>query len=202
MNRVFENDKEGTTAFLDKGIFPKYKLLEQCVFEVDPLLEERPEIVVFKKVCKQQRYIGFFSDESIGYKYSNKLMASKPLSPNMIELLQTVNTLLGTEFNGLLVNKYMDGNDYIGAHSDSEIGLDAVGGVVGLSFGAERTFRIRCKQTKKIVHEEQTTNGSILQMGGGFQKLYTHEIPIQKKIKEARTSITFRKHISNINIFH
>jgi alkylated DNA repair dioxygenase AlkB len=193
MIRVFEKDK-GSTAFLDKGSFPKYKLLEQCVFEVDPLLEERPEIYVYNKMCKQQRYIGFFSDESVGYKYSNKLMASKPLSPKTTELIQTVNTLLGTEFNGILVNKYMDGNDYIGAHSDSEIGLDARGGVVALSFGAERTFRIRCKHTKKILHEEQTTNGSILQMGGAFQKLYTHEIPVQKKIKEARTSITFRKH--------
>jgi alkylated DNA repair dioxygenase AlkB len=193
MNRVFENNKEGG-AFLSKGVFPKYKLLEQCVFEVDSLLEERPEIVVFKKVCKQQRFIGFFSDDSEGYRYSNKLMPSKPLSPNLIGLMQTVNALLGTEFNGMLVNKYMDGNDYIGAHSDSEIGLDAVGGVVALSFGAERTFRIRCKQTKKIVHDEQTTDGSILQMGGGFQKLYTHEIPVQKKIKEPRVSITFRKH--------
>ena len=31
-------------------------------------------------------------------------------------------------------------------------------------------------------------------MGGNFQKLYTHEIPIQKKIKEYRISFTFRKH--------
>jgi len=31
-------------------------------------------------------------------------------------------------------------------------------------------------------------------MGGNFQKLYTHEIPIQKKIKESRISFTFRKH--------
>jgi alkylated DNA repair dioxygenase AlkB len=163
---------------------------------MDPLLEERPEIIVYDKVCKQQRYVGFFSDESIGYKYSNRIMASQSLSANMIGLLASVNTLLGTEYNGMLVNKYMDGNDYIGAHSDSENGIDPVG-VVALSYGAERKFRIRSKKDIKIVHEEPTTHSSLMLMGGTFQKLYTHEIPVQKKIKESRTSITFRKHQVN-----
>jgi hypothetical protein len=75
MKRVFGN-KEGT-AFLDKCMFPNPEVLRQCVFEMDPLLEERPEIIVYDKVCKQQRYVGFFSDESIGYKYSNRIMASQ-----------------------------------------------------------------------------------------------------------------------------
>jgi len=92
------------------------------------------------------------------------------------------------------VNKYVNGNDYIGAHSDSEIGVDDKG-VVALSYGAERIFRIRSKKDKKIVHEEPTTNGSLMHMGGAFQKIYTHEIPVQKKIKNARISITFRKHV-------
>lgn len=192
MKRVFENTAK--TAFLDKGEFLNCALLEQCISEMIPQLEERPEIIVFKKICKQQRHVGFFSNDSAGYRYSNKLMPSQPLSANLIELISTINNMLGTKFNGMLVNKYVDGNDYIGAHSDSEIGLDPVGGVVALSFGAERTFRIRGKHDKKIVHEELTTSCSILQMGGNFQKLFTHEIPIQKKIKGERISITFRKH--------
>jgi len=31
-------------------------------------------------------------------------------------------------------------------------------------------------------------------MGGNFQKEFTHEIPVEKKIKEVRYSLTFRKH--------
>lgn len=149
MQRVFEN--QGGTAFLEKCVYPHYDLLKQCVIEANLILDERPEIIVFGKVCKQQRSVGFFSDKSIGYHYSNKLMASKPLSPNMKELLLTVNILLGTEFNGMLMNTYKDGNDYIGAHSDSEIGIEQ--GVVSLSFGAERNFRIRSKRDKTILHE-------------------------------------------------
>jgi alkylated DNA repair dioxygenase AlkB len=191
MQRVFQNI-EGT-AFLDKGNFINKELLEKCIIDIEPQLEERPEIIIFGKKCKQQRNVGFFSNESIGYKYSNKMMESKPLSQSMNELLRVINMAVGAEFNGILVNKYMDGNDYISAHSDDETGLDSVG-VVSISYGSERIFRIRNKETKKIMCDESTTHCSILHMGGDFQKLYTHEIPIQKKIKEPRISFTFRKH--------
>jgi len=192
MERVFQNVHG--TAFLDKGIFVDTELLEQCISYVEPQLEERPEIIVYGKPCRQHRNVGFFSDESIGYKYSKKLMASKPLSTSLSDLIVAINKMLGTQFNGILVNKYLDGNDYIGAHSDDETGLDGLG-VVAISYGSERIFRIRNKNDKTIVCDESTTHCGILHMGGNFQKLYTHEIPMQKKIKESRISFTFRKHI-------
>ena len=192
MIRVFQNTDK--TAFLDKGfLFINKELLEKCIIDVESQLEEKPEIIIFGKKCKQQRNIGFFSDKSIGYKYSKKFMESKPLTNNMSELLEIVNNIIGAQFNGILVNKYMDGNDYIGAHSDDETGLDCVG-VISISYGAERIFRIREKKTKQHIYDEVTSHFSILHMGGNFQKLYTHEIPIQKKIKESRISFTFRKH--------
>ena len=191
MERVFQN--MDNTAFLDKGSFINKELLEKCIIDIEPQLELKPEIIIFGKKCKQQRNIGFFSDKSKGYKYSNKMMESKPLTKSISELLDIVNNELGTQFNGILVNKYMDGNDYISAHSDDETGIDLFG-VISISYGAERIFRIRKKDTKHIVYDELTTHCSILHMGGNFQKLYTHEIPIQKKIKEPRISFTFRKH--------
>ena len=192
MERVFQNVHG--TAFLDRGIFPNTELLEQCISYVEPLLVERPTIIVFGKICKQHRNVGFFSDESVGYTYSNKLMASKPLSKSMTDLLVVINTMLGTAFNGILINEYLDGNDYIGAHSDDETGLDGKG-VVSISYGSERIFRIRDKFERTIICDEPTTHGGILHMGGTFQKLYTHEIAKQKKIKGSRISFSFRKHI-------
>jgi len=191
MKRVFQNTEE--TAFLDKGFFINKELLVNCIKDIELQLEERPEIIIFGKKCKQQRNVGFFSNKSIGYKYSKKMMDSKPLSKCMGKLLDIVNKEIGAEFNGILVNKYMDGNDYISAHSDDENTLDSVG-VILISYGSERIFRIRNKVTKEIVCDELTTHCSILHMGGNFQKLYTHEIPIQRKIKEPRISFTFRKH--------
>ena len=82
--------------------------------------------------------------------------------------------MMGAEFNGVLVNKYMNGSDYISAHSDDETSLDTTIGVVSLSYGAERIFRIRNKNDKTIVCDEPTTHCGILHMGGNFQKVYTH----------------------------
>ena len=191
MERIFKNT-DGS-AFLDKGAFENRDLLEQCIADIQPHLEERPEIVVYGKKCKQHRNVGFFSDKSIGYRYSNKMMKSNQLSSAMTELLDTINSMIGSDFNGILVNQYIDGCDYISAHSDDEVGLDKIG-VVSISYGSERTFRIRDKATKGILCDVNTNHCSILHMGGKFQSLYTHEIPIQKKVKDSRISFTFRKH--------
>ena len=193
MNCIFKDNIN--SAFLNYGIYGNTELLEKCINEIDSQLEERPELIIFGKKCKQQRFVGFFSNDSIGYKYSNKLMESKSITDSLLKIMNDVNEIIGSEYNGVLINKYMNGNDYIGAHSDNETGLDPTHGVICISFGAERNFRIRNKNDKKICFEVTTENSSIIQMSGNFQKIYTHEIPIQKKIKEPRFSLTFRKHL-------
>lgn len=169
------------------------KILEKCIQELESSLIRKPEIIVFGKKCYQQRSVGFFSDKSIGYKYSNKLTKSIPLTSNLKILLDKVNNFMKSEFNGILVNKYLNGNDYISDHSDNEKNLDHIG-VVSISYGAVRKFRIRDKKTKKIIIDIPTCNNQILHMKGDFQKEFTHGIPLQKKIKECRYSFTFRKH--------
>ncbi len=115
------------------------------------------------------------------------------MTPSLIKLLDTINHIYNSEYNGILINKYKSGEDYISAHSDDEKNLDK-SGVVAISFGAKRKFRIRDKNTKKIVNDFYLNSGEMLQMGGNFQKEFTHEIPIEKKIKTERISFTFRKH--------
>lgn len=162
-----------------------------------PLYEE-PPIMIMGRQCQQRRNVGFFSDESAGYKYSGQFMPSSPLSsaPILQSILPSVNITLGTTFNGILVNRYINGEKYLSAHSDDERGLDKSGKkmVAGIAYGAVRTFRIRNKATKEIVLDYPHTPGTLLVMEGDFQKEFTHEIPVQKKIKEERISITFRHH--------
>ena len=165
-----------------------------------PLFEE-PPIMMMGKMCKQRRNVGFFSDESKGYKYSGQFMPSFPLvdAPILQQLLPKLNKSLGTTFNGVLVNSYINGEKYLSYHSDEERNLDKSGRkmVVGLAYGAVRTFRIRKKENGKageIVLDFQHRPRTLIVMEGDFQQEFTHEIPIQKKIKEERISITFRHH--------
>lgn len=177
-----------------KLIKHNYKeLIEKIIEEIQGKLEVKPEIIVYGKVCNQNRNIAFYSNDSIGYHYSNRLLRSKPLTNNLLILLNHINEKFNSDFNGILINQYMNGCDYISAHSDDETNLGKIG-VVALSYGAQRTFRVRNKNTKKIVANVHTKDDEILIMDGDFQKEFTHEIPIQKKIKNMRYSFTFRKH--------
>lgn len=173
--------------------FTNKELLDQCVIDTETNLDEYPPIKIFGKLCHQRRCVGFFSNESIGYRYSNQISRSKPMTPALLELLDFVNSTFNSDYNGILVNKYKTGEDYISAHSDDETNLDT-SGVVAISYGATRKFRIREKNTKKKVGDYPMVSYSMLQMGGDFQKEFTHEIPIEKKVKEPRISFTFRKH--------
>ena len=169
-------------------------LVAQCVEVVDSELDVRPQIMVFGKVCHQNRSVGFYSDTSKGYNYSSSLTPSKKMHPCLRELLIYINDKFDYDYNGILINKYSGGEDYIGKHSDDEKGLDSKVGVVALSYGAVRTFRIRNKETGIILKDVPTEPNKIIQMAGDFQKEFTHEIPIQKKVNGTRYSFTFRKH--------
>lgn len=191
MNTIIRTD----TSHLTVQEFPAKLLLDEGVAEVLPKLCTRPPIRVFGKMTQQPRNVGFFSDVSKGYKYSNQLMVAQQLTPQLRKILDIVNISYNAHFNGILVNQYSNGLDKIGAHSDDEKGLDKIAGVVAISWGAVRNFRIRDKVTKQIVANIPTEPYHMMQMGGNFQQEFTHEIPQETKIAEQRVSLTFRYHI-------
>ena len=169
------------------------KLIKACVDEVKDELNKYPPIVVFGKVRRQRRSIGFFSDFSVGCSYSNQTSKAKPLTKKLKKLMNFVNKKFKSKFNGILINRYKDGNDYIGSHSDSDTKLDRHG-VVAISYGATRKFRVSNKITNKIIMDIPTKSNQIIQMKGKFQDEFKHEIPIEKKVTKKRYSFTFRRH--------
>ena len=159
------------------------ELIKICVETVDEELDVNPEIIVYGKVCNQHRCIGFYSDTSKGYNYSSSIRPSKKMHPCLRELLVYVNNKFDYTYNGILINKYVDGEDYIGKHSDNEKELDTHVGVVAISYGVVRKFRIRDKITNKIIMDVPTISSKIIQMAGNFQQEFTHEITVDKNIK-------------------
>ena len=170
-------------------------LIEECVQTVDLELDVNPEIILFGKTCHQHRSVGFYSDTSKGYNYSSTITPSKKMHPCLRELLIYINDKFDYDYNGILINKYSGGEDYIGKHSDDERGLDSKVGVIAVSYGTVRKFRIRNKLTGAIELDVPTDPTKIIQMAGNFQKEFTHEIPVEKRVKGERYSFTFRKHL-------
>lgn len=182
---------------------------EACVEAVDALLESDPEVRVYGKVCHQHRCVGFFSDTVEAYNYSRTATPARPMPPALRDLVEQVNRAFGASFNGVLVNKYREGGDYIGAHSDELHTIDPVAGILAISLGTDRAFRVRPKsaetrvtvcaegggaQQKRSFVDAPARAGRVLQMAGDFQLEFTHEIPVQKRVAGVRHSFTFRCH--------
>lgn len=194
MERLIETEASFLDVYDNTGNAFFEEILKRCVAEISGQLHVKPAIHVFGRLCHQQRNVGFFSNESKGYSYSKQFSKSMPLTPSLDLLLDHVNQQFGSSFNGILVNYYEDGTNVIGAHSDDEKGLDATG-VVAISYGAPRKFRIREKGGKPILLDVSTKHLQMIHMGGDFQNEFTHEIPKEMKVKEGRYSFTFRKHL-------
>lgn len=180
------------TSYLEIKKYNNEQLIKECIEEIKDNLIIKPEIKIMGKICNQNRDVNFYSNDVEGYKYSGQIMKSNKLSKKLQQLLNDINKITNRDYNSILINRYNDGNNSIGAHSDNEKEIDN-DLVVSLSYGSTRKFRIRNKQTKEIIKDILLKSLDICIMGGNFQKDYTHEIPIEKKIKDERYSFTFRK---------
>ena len=78
-------------SFLNIYNFENEALILSCIEEIKYKLLENPEILVFGKKGTQHRSVGFFSNTSIGYRYSGQLAKSQPLTSNLSILLKTIN---------------------------------------------------------------------------------------------------------------
>jgi alkylated DNA repair dioxygenase AlkB len=168
-----------------------------------------PKGKIFGKEITFHRSIGFFSDSSNGYKFSGQTIKTGNFTLELKQLIENINNFFSTNYNGILINIYYNGEDYISAHSDDEKDLDSSNKVIAISLGENRIFRIRSKKTlentiisnidsnikmKNPVYDIETQHGQLIVMGGKFQKEFTHEIPIEKNKNNIRISITFRHH--------
>lgn len=213
MNEVLKTERSALSICRLGDLLPSVNIqkLKKAVKEVN--YEVDAEIKVCGNVGHQHRGIAFLcNDPNVkGYYYSGQLAKSQKMPEEIEELVNSINKELGTKYNAALCNYYRDGNDYIGEHSDNESNLDPKMGVLSISFGATRIFRSKNIRPVEVEYDENfitchktnaTTNRYDIEledemvclMSGEYQKDFKHEIPIQKKIKEARVSLTLRYH--------
>jgi alkylated DNA repair dioxygenase AlkB len=80
----------------------------------------------------------------------------------------------------------------MGWHSDDEKSLGKNNNTIAsLSFGAERKFSFKHKQTKQI-DSVVLEHGSLLIMKGATQSNWLHSLPKSKNITQPRVNLTFR----------
>jgi len=129
------------------------------------------------------------------YSYSGIQKEAVPFDRQITYLARQIERRLNLEenyFNACLLNLYPDGDSSLSYHKDDEPEMDKFAPIVSFSLGATRKFYLKNDETKeveKIVHNE----GELLIMNYPTQEEWTHSIPKEKKVKEPRISLTFRR---------
>ena len=192
INRInYSND-----SWLEQGKIPSIIQINeeeyQKLWDSHPL--EKHRIFIFNKYHLVPRWQQAYGKN---YKFSGNVAKAKKITNQLKKYLDWANDNelkrgRSNNLNGILVNWYKNGDDYIGWHSDDETQLDKNSSIYTISLGSERTFKIREKKNKLNVNKFTLENNDFLIMGGNFQKYYQHHLPKTKKCKSSRISITLR----------
>ena len=152
---------------------------------------EKDEVIIFGKRITTKRKVAWYGDSEYLYTYSNTTKRALAWTKELSELKQIVEELAVIKFNSCLLNLYHNGNEGMGWHSDDEKPLGKNNTIASLSFGAERKFSFKHKQTKQIV-SLVLEDGSLLIMKDATQRNWLHSLPKSKNITQPRINLTFR----------
>ena len=155
------------------------------------ILWQKDEVIIFGKHVTTKRKVAWYGDSEYVYTYSSTTKRALAWTKELSELKQIVEKYAGTKFNSCLLNLYHNGNEGMGWHSDDEKPLGKNNTIASLSFGAERKFSFKHKQTKQTL-SLVLEHGSLLIMKHSTQNNWLHSLPKSKNITQPRINLTFR----------
>ena len=181
---------EGTVQYYGKVI---QEMVADDYFEklMQNIAWENDQAIIFGRQITTKRKVAWYGDQGYEYTYSNVNRYALPWTVELLELRQRVQQLTGERFNSCLLNLYHTGEEGMAWHSDDETDLKKNGAIASLSFGAERKFVFKHKQSKEKV-ELYLEHGSLLVMKDTTQSHWLHRLPPTKKVSTARINLTFR----------
>ena len=158
---------------------------------MDNIEWKNDEAHMFGKLILTKRKVAWYGDKDFEYTYSNSTKRALPWTTDLVELKTAIEKRTGETFNSCLLNLYHSGEEGMAWHSDGEKDLKKDGAIGSLSFGAERKFAFKHKQTQQKV-TLVLEHGSLLVMKGTTQTHWLHRLPPTKTIFKPRINLTFR----------
>jgi alkylated DNA repair dioxygenase AlkB len=180
--------------------YGKLLTVKQADHYLDKLLTtihwKNDEAVIFGRHIITKRKVAWYGNDNYDYTYSNITRRALKWTKELLELKQLVEEKTGDLFNSCLLNLYHNGDEGMAWHSDDEKMLGKDSAIASFSFGAERKFSFRHKQTKETI-SMMLEHGSLLVMKGTTQSHWLHCLPKSKRITTPRVNLTFRTMIQS-----
>lgn len=153
---------------------------------------EHDRSVIYGKTIETSRKVAWYAEEPFSYTYSGATKVALPWTAELRAIKQIAEKHSGEIYNSCLLNLYHSGEEGMAWHSDGEKELRKNGAIASLSFGAERKFSFKHKQTKQRI-DLLLEHGSLLVMKGVTQSYWLHRLPPTKKVRQPRVNLTFRQ---------
>ncbi|SEK27550.1 alpha-ketoglutarate-dependent dioxygenase AlkB family protein [Halomonas daqiaonensis] len=157
---------------------------------------QRPTLRLYGRehpIPRRQLWMG---DPDARYRYSGRDFLPEPWHPAVSTIRAAVNRRLAdaglsARFNSVLLNRYADGEERMGWHSDDEPELGPDPLIAAVSLGAERPLRFRWKDRSAEAFNVWLPHDSLLVMGAGVQDRLQHALQ-PRRLPGMRISLTFR----------
>ncbi|MCF7221297.1 alpha-ketoglutarate-dependent dioxygenase AlkB family protein [Marilutibacter chinensis] len=183
------------------GFDPHWLPPDQADALLEALLRDVPwevhRIRLFGREHASPRLSCWIGDADARYRYSGTLFEPRPwpraLEPVRERLAETLQVGGDNVFNSVLANRYRDGRDAMGWHSDDEAELGSEPLIGSLSLGATRRFLLRHRSEPSRRLALELPHGSLLVMSGPTQLHYRHALPRTRRPVGERVNLTFRR---------
>lgn len=159
----------------------------------DSIEWETHRIRLFGREVDSPRLSSWIGDEDAAYTYSGARFQPRPWPPALVGIRRRLAHELDFPSNSVLANRYRNGRDYMGWHSDNESALGPQPIIASLSLGATRRFVLKHRLEPSRKLELPLTHGSLLVMRGDTQANYRHSLPRTAKPIGERINLTFRR---------
>ncbi len=163
-----------------------HALLAQIEWEIH-------RIRLFGREVDSPRLSCWIGDPGTAYRYSGALFEPRPWPEALRTVRDRLTRELGGAFNSVLANRYRDGRDAMGWHSDAEPELGPEPMIASLSLGATRRFALKHRQNPQQRLALDLPAGSLLVMAGTTQRFYRHALPRTARPVGERLNLTFRR---------
>ena len=153
---------------------------------------KQDKIMMYGKELPLPRLSAWYGDNNKPYTYSGITLNPLPWTDELLKIKDRIENEAKVKFSSVLLNRYRDGQDYVGWHTDAEKELGKNPVIGSVNFGATRKFQLRRIDDHKEKFEVELKHGTFLVMQGSTQHFWQHQVPkTATKIGE-RLNLTFR----------
>lgn len=153
---------------------------------------KQDKITMYGKELPLPRLSAWYGENNKPYSYSGITLNPLPWSKELLEIKERIEKEAKVEFSSVLLNRYRDGKDYVGWHTDAEKELGRNPIIGSVNFGATRRFQLRRIDDHTDKFEVELKHGSFLLMGGATQHYWQHQVPKTTQMIGERLNLTFR----------